>query len=87
MLMQIIGFIVVGIIIGFVARAVLPGRDPMSIPMTILLGIAGAVVGGLVGNAISKDNTGVHWILSVIAAVVILLVYRSVNGRGRRGVL
>jgi uncharacterized membrane protein YeaQ/YmgE (transglycosylase-associated protein family) len=60
----------------------------MSIPMTILLGIAGAVVGGLVGRAISPNSTGVHWILSVIAAIVLLLLFRSVGHRGtRRGVL
>ena len=87
MLMAIIGFIVVGLIVGFIARAVLPGRDPMSVPMTILLGIAGALIGGLVGRAIFKDNDGVHWILSVLAAIALLLVFRSVGGRSRRGAL
>ena len=87
MLMAIIGFIVVGLIVGFIARAILPGRDPMSVPMTILLGIAGAVIGGLVGRAVFKDNDGVHWILSVLAAIALLLVFRSVGGRSRRGAL
>ncbi|MEP7053913.1 MAG: GlsB/YeaQ/YmgE family stress response membrane protein [Actinomycetota bacterium] len=87
MLVAIIGFIVVGLIVGFVARALLPGRDPMSVPMTILLGIAGAVIGGVVGHAINKDNSGPQWILSVLAAIVLLLVFRSVNGRSRRHVL
>lgn len=86
-LMQILLFVVAGAIIGLIARAILPGRDPMSIPMTILLGIAGAVVGGLIGNAINKDNDGIHWILSILAAVALLLVFRSVGGRSRRGVL
>lgn len=87
MLMAIIGFIVVGLIIGFLARALLPGRDPMSVPMTILLGIAGAVIGGLVGRAINSNNAGPQWILSVLAAIVLLLIFRSVGGRSRRGVL
>lgn len=87
MLVTILLFIVVGAIIGLIARAVLPGRDPMSLPMTILLGIAGAVVGGLVGRAISPHSTGVHWILSIIAAVVLLLLFRSVGGRSRRHTL
>lgn len=87
MLMAIIGFIVVGLIVGFVARALLPGRDPMSVPMTILLGIAGAVIGGLVGRAINSNNAGPRWILSVLAAIVLLLIFRSVGGRSRRGVL
>ena len=88
MLTEIIGFIVVGLIVGFIARAVLPGRDAMSVPMTILLGIAGAVIGGVVGRQISPNSNGVHWILSVLAAVVLLLVFRSVGSRsGRRHVL
>jgi hypothetical protein len=44
-------------------------------------------VGGLVGRAINPDNNGVQWILSIIAAVVLLLLFRSVGGRSRRGVL
>ena len=83
MLTTILFYIVIGAIIGLIARAVLPGRDPMSIPMTILLGIAGAVIGGLIGDAVFGEDGGVRWILSVLAAVGLLLAFRSFGGRSR----
>jgi uncharacterized membrane protein YeaQ/YmgE (transglycosylase-associated protein family) len=81
--MMILTYIVIGLIVGLLARALLPGKDSMSIPATILLGIAGAVIGGIVGNAINKDNEGVQWILSVIMAIALLLLFRAFNGRSR----
>jgi len=86
-----IGFIlfllVVGLIAGFVARALVPGRDAMSVGGTILLGIIGSFVGGFIGYALfNKDaNEGalqVSNILgSIVGAVIALLVYRAANGR------
>ena len=86
-----IGFIlflvVIGLIAGFAARAIVPGHDPMGIPGTILLGIVGSFVGGFLGWALfGKDfaqgalqMSGV--IGSIIGAVVALLAYRAANGR------
>ena len=87
MLTTILFYIVIGAIIGLIARAVLPGRDPMSIPMTILLGIAGAVIGGLIGDAVFGREGGIRWILSVVVAIGLLLAFRSFGGRSRRGAL
>jgi uncharacterized membrane protein YeaQ/YmgE (transglycosylase-associated protein family) len=70
----IIGSIIAGGIIGFVARAILPGKQDMSIPMTVGLGIAGMVIGNIVGRVIPPDNEGVPWILGTICAVGILFV-------------
>src|ERR1700710_2002268 len=86
-----IGFLlyllVIGIVAGFIARLLVPGRDPMSVGATILLGIVGSFVGGFLGWALfGKDldqgalqASGV--IGSVLRAVIALLVYRAVNRR------
>jgi uncharacterized membrane protein YeaQ/YmgE (transglycosylase-associated protein family) len=65
--MQILGLIVIGIIIGILARLVLPGRQPIGMWMTILLGIAGALVGGIVASAIGEGDI---WELNFIGTVV-----------------
>ena len=72
-----IGFIVFGLVVGLLARLLVPGRQHLSIAMTLLLGLVGSVVGGLVANAL---GTGDVWELNVvgslvaIAAAVVLIV-------------
>jgi uncharacterized membrane protein YeaQ/YmgE (transglycosylase-associated protein family) len=78
---SIIGYIVVGAIVGVIARFLVPGEDPMGIIGTIVLGIVGAVIGGWAAGAIFSDTTGVDWIASIIAAIVLVLVWRAVAGR------
>jgi uncharacterized membrane protein YeaQ/YmgE (transglycosylase-associated protein family) len=65
--MQILGLIIIGIVIGILARLVLPGRQPIGMWMTILLGIAGALVGGIVASAIGEGDI---WELNFIGTVV-----------------
>ena len=77
---SIIGFIVVGAIVGVLARFLVPGDDPMGIFGTIVLGIIGAVIGGWAAGAIFKDTAGVDWIASVVAAVLLVLVWRALAG-------
>src|SRR3954452_9804344 len=87
----LIGFIlyllVIGIIAGFIARALVPGKDSMSVAATIVLGIVGSFIGGFLGYLIThKDaNDGAFQasgiIGSIIGAVIALLVYRAVTGR------
>jgi uncharacterized membrane protein YeaQ/YmgE (transglycosylase-associated protein family) len=89
-----IGFLVyllvIGIVAGFIARAIVPGPDPMSIGATILLGIVGSFIGGFLGWALfghdldegALQASGV--IGSIIGAVIALLVVRMVSGTGRR---
>jgi len=91
----VIGFIVwllvVGLIAGFVARLLVPGRDPMGILGTILLGVVGSFIGGFLGYVLfGKDldegalqASGI--IGSIIGAVIALLVYRAITRRSRRG--
>ena len=75
---SIIGYIVVGAIVGVLARFLVPGRDPLGILGTIVLGILGALIGGWVAGAIFPDTAGIDWIASILAAIVLVLLWRSV---------
>lgn len=78
----IVGWIVFGLIVGVVAKLLMPGRDPGGMIVTVLLGIAGAVVGGFIGRAMGlygpQDMAGM--VMSVVGAVVLLFLYRLVAG-------
>jgi uncharacterized membrane protein YeaQ/YmgE (transglycosylase-associated protein family) len=81
MLTGILSTIVVGLIVGAIARFIMPGEQPMGWIATTLLGIAGAFVGGLGGQALGLYRVGepVGWIGAVVGAVLLLLIYRMVK--------
>ena len=83
--MSILGTILVGFIVGLIARAVKPGNDRMGLIMTTLLGIAGAFVARYLGQAMGlyTANEPAGWIASVIGAVILLFVFAMVRGRQR----
>ena len=75
-----------GLIVGGLARLAVPGPDPMSIWRTIALGVVGSVLGGLVAAAFDVGGAGGIFLLSLIGAVVLLILYRRVvQGRGITG--
>ena len=84
----IVAIIVVGLIAGFIARAVVPGRQSMSIGATILLGIIGSFVGGFLGYLIfHKDASNGFFqpsgiVGSIIGAIIVLVIYLAVKRRG-----
>jgi uncharacterized membrane protein YeaQ/YmgE (transglycosylase-associated protein family) len=81
---EIIVYIVVGLIVGVIARLLLPGPDPIGIIGTIVVGIVGAIVGGYLWRAIFGNSGGVEWIGSILVAMALLWIYRRmVAGRGR----
>ena len=84
-MMNILSWIIVGLIAGALARLIMPGRDPMGIIATILLGIVGSIVGGLVSWAIwGSDTRGFQpagLLLSILGAIVVLWIYRMVKSR------
>jgi len=84
--MSIIGTIVIGFIVGLLARALKPGNDRMGIILTTLLGIAGAFVAKYVGQAMGwyGPNDAAGWIASVVGAIVLLVIYGLVAGGRRR---
>jgi uncharacterized membrane protein YeaQ/YmgE (transglycosylase-associated protein family) len=81
---EILYFILIGLVVGVVARLLLPGRDPIGIIGTIVVGIIGAIAGGYLWRAIFGDTQGVEWIGSVVIAMALLYLYRRL-AVGRSG--
>ena len=79
----ILGTLVIGLVVGAIAKFLMPGRDPGGCLVTILLGIAGAFVAGFLGRVIGWYEPGqpAGFIASVIGAMLVLLVYRLIKGR------
>jgi len=74
----VLGWIVFGLIVGAVAKLVMPGRDPGGIIVTMLLGMAGALVGGWLGQAFGwyRPNEGAGFFMSLLGAILLLWLYR-----------
>jgi uncharacterized membrane protein YeaQ/YmgE (transglycosylase-associated protein family) len=79
----ILGWIVFGIVVGAVAKLLMPGKDPGGILITMLLGIVGAVLGGWLGRSMGMygANDPAGFLMSLVGAVVLLFVYRMATGR------
>jgi uncharacterized membrane protein YeaQ/YmgE (transglycosylase-associated protein family) len=85
-ILTILGWIVFGLIAGFIARALVPGKDDIGILRTIVLGVIGSVVGGLIFGLFTGGFRGFHpagWIGSIIGAIIVLVIYNKVTGRKR----
>jgi uncharacterized membrane protein YeaQ/YmgE (transglycosylase-associated protein family) len=83
--MGILTTLIVGLIVGALAKLIMPGKDPGGFIITILLGIAGAFVAGWLGHSLGwyEAGEGPGIIMSVIGAVILLAIYRLVIGRRR----
>lgn len=82
--MGLVAFLLVGLVAGFIARALVPGPDPMGWLGTMVLGIVGSLVGGTLAALLSGgtlDLTAAGLIGSIIGSIIVLLVWRSVGGR------
>ena len=84
--MSLIVFLIVGLLAGLLARAIVPGPDPMGILGTLLLGIVGSFVGGFLASLFQSDRdildfTTTGLIGSIIGAVILLLIYRRMQAR------
>jgi uncharacterized membrane protein YeaQ/YmgE (transglycosylase-associated protein family) len=79
----ILGWIIFGLIVGVIAKLVMPGKDPGGIIVTMLLGIVGAVLGGYAAMGLygPADSAGIF--MSILGAVIVLFIYRLAVG-GRR---
>lgn len=84
-MMSLLVTAVVGLIVGAIAKLVMPGRDPGGILVTMLLGIAGALLGGLLGRALGWYGEGepAGWIVSIVGAILLLFIYRKAFGGTR----
>ena len=79
--MSILGWILFGLIVGIVAKLIMPGPDPGGMIVTILLGIVGALIGGFIGRMLGWYGEGdpVGFIMAVIGAIVVLFGYRKIS--------
>ena len=90
MVIQILGLILIGAVIGVLARLIKPGRQRLSMVATVVLGIVGAIIGGLIGS-LFNSNTGIFelnflgFIIAVIAAVLLIGVAEGISGGRSRG--
>lgn len=85
--MEILSWILFGLVVGALAKLVMPGDDPGGIIVTILLGIAGALLGGFLGRALGIYESGeaAGWIAAFVGALLLLVIYRMVAGGRTRG--
>jgi uncharacterized membrane protein YeaQ/YmgE (transglycosylase-associated protein family) len=87
--MGIIGWIILGLLAGLIAKAILPGEDPGGIIVTTLIGIAGAIIGGFItkllgfGDPIDEFFDVSTWLGAIIGSIVLLLIYRAIFGARR----
>ena len=88
--MGIIGWVVLGLLAGAIAKAILPGDDPGGIIVTMLIGIAGALLGGFIASALDIGDLDEFfdigtWALAIGGSLLLLLIYRTVVGRRSPG--
>ncbi len=79
--MHILGQILFGLVVGILAKLLMPGRDPGGIIVTALIGMAGALVGSFIGRAIWGPAYTAGWIMAILGSIALLAVYRVFAGR------
>ncbi|CAI3798874.1 MAG: hypothetical protein JWM01_1166 [Arthrobacter sp.] len=87
--MGILGFLLLGLIAGAIAKAILPGRQGGGWVITLVLGVVGAILGGWIGSLIFGGGLGEFfdlrtWLLAILGAIIVLLIYGAVAGRRSR---
>jgi uncharacterized membrane protein YeaQ/YmgE (transglycosylase-associated protein family) len=82
-MIAILSWIVFGLVVGIVAKLLMPGNDPGGFIVTVLLGVAGALVGGFLGRVFGfyGPNQAAGYIMSILGAIVLLALYRAVARR------
>lgn len=79
-----LGWIVFGLVIGAIAKLLMPGKDPGGWIVTILLGIAGSFIGGFLATTLmGREQQTAGWIGSILGAMLLLFIYRMITGRRR----
>ena len=81
--MGIIGWIIFGLVVGVIAKFLMPGRDPGGFIITIVLGIVGALVGGMLGRAVGwyGPNEGAGFFMALLGSIILLVLYRVFTRR------
>ena len=82
--MGILSWIVFGLVVGIIAKLLMPGRDPGGVIVTLLIGLAGSFIGTLIGRVLwGGPGYSAGWITSILGAVLLLWAYRAIAGRRR----
>jgi uncharacterized membrane protein YeaQ/YmgE (transglycosylase-associated protein family) len=83
--MAILSWIVFGLVVGIIAKLLMPGKDPGGFIVTMLLGIAGSLIGGFIGRALTGgspgQSAGAGYIMSIVGAIILLALYRMMVRR------
>ncbi len=83
--MQFLWMLIIGLVVGAIAKFIMPGKDPGGIIVTILIGIAGALLAGFLGRALGwySEGDAAGFIASVVGAILLLVIYRLLTGNRR----
>ena len=79
-MLHILGQAILGFCVGIIAKLLVPGRDPGGILVTAGIGVAGALLGTLAGRAWKRENYQAGWVMSIVGAIVLLVLYRWYAG-------
>lgn len=94
-MLDILGWIVLGLIAGAIAKAIMPGRDPGGVLITMIIGIVGSLIGGFIGRAVfhygavnsagqaSEPGFLMSLVLAILGSIILLALYRLIRGRNR----
>jgi uncharacterized membrane protein YeaQ/YmgE (transglycosylase-associated protein family) len=81
-MMHLLGQAIFGLVVGAIAKLVMPGQDPGGILITMLLGLVGSMVGTFVGRSLwGGADYSAGWITSILGAIVLLVIYRAIKSR------
>lgn len=82
-MLHLLWMAIIGLVIGALAKLIMPGRDPGGIFITMLLGVAGALLAGWIGRALGwyRPGESAGFIMSVVGAIILLALYRMIRGR------
>lgn len=85
--MAFLWMLIVGLVVGAIAKLFMPGRDPGGVIITMLIGIAGSLIAGFLGRAIGwyREGEPAGFIASILGAVLLLVIYRALTGRTGTG--
>jgi len=80
---ELIGMAIFGLIVGVIAKLIMPGRDPGGIIMTAIIGMAGSLLGTFLGRTLLNRGPyyQARWIMSIVGALILLALYRMLAGR------
>jgi uncharacterized membrane protein YeaQ/YmgE (transglycosylase-associated protein family) len=83
--MHIIGTLIIGLIVGIIAKLIMPGKDPGGFIITMLLGVAGAFLAQWIGRAVGwyRPGESAGFIAAIIGSIILLFLYRLIVGRNR----